>query len=330
MNVEYLVELLNNRLRTLYLAKDQAFSTGDLDRINTLDGEISGVNDTLYKLKLLQGITAAAAVAGTTAADVVTSGIDALAAQANAVTAATQVLQRYDITSYATDPDHERKIYTILSNMPVPLNVPSGIDSYIQQVAPSAPVTGAMVMGAAQLYAVDERLMLALMQNDSQFGTVGVAVATMNPGNVGNTGSATRTYNSWAEGVVAVAEWLSRHHKVVIAVEGTKETPVVFDTVSTSTLPVTPAPESPSTTTASVLEASTSTPPVVDIPTSTPQVVVETPTSTPPLVEVAPTSTPPSPEVATSTPPTEIVSASSTPEVPAESSSSSVSTSTTL
>lgn len=52
------------------------------------------------------------------------------------------------------------------------------------------------------------------MQNDSMFGTLGIGATTYNPGNIGNTGSATRSFGSWDEGIAAVAEWLSQHRVV--------------------------------------------------------------------------------------------------------------------
>lgn len=237
MNIDYLVQLLNNRLNALALAKDQAFMAGDLERINALDAEMNGVNDTLYKLNLLASVSAAATAAGTTETTVVTSGIGAMIDNAAFLEESTKCLQRYDITPYATDPLHEEKVAMILRKMPLVLDTPERVDQYIQGVAEGSPVTGVMVLAAVQIYAVDTRLTLALMQQDSQFGTQGLAVPTMNPGNVGNTGTATRTYASWTEGVTAVAEWLSRHHKVVLAIEETKGT-IQFDTVPTSTLAV--------------------------------------------------------------------------------------------
>lgn len=72
MNVEYLIQLLQNRLQALLLAKDQAFNAGDLDRINTLDAEVLGVQDTLSKLNLLQAASQAAAAANSTLVEAMT------------------------------------------------------------------------------------------------------------------------------------------------------------------------------------------------------------------------------------------------------------------
>ena len=90
----------------------------------------------------------------------------------------------------------------------------SDINNYIQGLNPGSPVTGDMVIAAAAQYNVDIPLLVAIMQNDSGFGMLGVGARTNNPGNVGNTGSEERSYPTWAEGVAAVAEWLSRHRQI--------------------------------------------------------------------------------------------------------------------
>ena len=212
MNINYLIELLTNRLGSLNLAKDQAFSAGDLERINTLETEIFGVEDTLAKLNLLQSVSQDVALTNTTL-------VEAMKMQANVISnGSTACMSEYDISTYATDPLHEQKIADILSFMG-PMISPEVIDAYIDTEAIASPLTGAMILSAAQQYNVDVRLLMALMELDSRFGTAGVAVDTMNPGNVGNTGTAIRYYASWQEGVTAVAEWLSRHRIINQVVE---------------------------------------------------------------------------------------------------------------
>jgi len=215
MNVEYLIQLLGNRLTALATAKEQAFLTGDLEQINKLDIEINGVVDTLNKLKLLQGISETAAVTPFTEAEVVQNGIEASFGVNNSIVVfdgdPTGILLGYDISSYATDPLHEEKIADIL-NYIGDMNSPEKIDTYINNEAIGSPVTGAMIYNSAQKYNVDARLMMAIMELDSRFGTAGIAIGTLNPGNVGNDDSGkTRTYSSWQEGVDAVANWLDRH-----------------------------------------------------------------------------------------------------------------------
>lgn len=212
------MQLLGNRVNALGIAKEQAFLTGDLETINKLDLELNEVLNTINKLKLLQGISETAAVTPFTEAEVVKNGIEASfgIANSNSVSGDGSVapMTEYDISSYATDPLHEQKIANILSNMGE-MPSPELIDAYISAKAISSPLTGQMIFEAADAYTVDVRLVMAIMELDSRFGTAGVAVDTFNPGNVGNTGVNTKTYDSWQAGVEAVAEWLSRHRKTV-------------------------------------------------------------------------------------------------------------------
>ncbi len=76
MNVDYLIQLLGNKLNVLNTAKDQAFASGDLERINLIETEVLDVQDTLSKLRLLPGITQAASASGVSEAAVVASGIE--------------------------------------------------------------------------------------------------------------------------------------------------------------------------------------------------------------------------------------------------------------
>lgn len=203
------------------------------------------------------------------------------------------VLGEYDITSYATDPLHERKIMTILSKMGV-MDSAEKIDEYIDSKYPRSPVTGEMIMLAGSAYSVDVRLMMAIMEQDSSFGTAGKAVRTVNPGNVGNDDSGNlRTYDSWQEGVTAVAAWLSRHRGSTI-ISGvpdmsTTQPPAVTSTqpiiISTTTTTAIATPETPTSTPAvppappeDPFPVTTSTPPVI---TSTSTTSTSTPTSTP-------------------------------------------------
>lgn len=213
MNVEYLLQLLGNRFNALTSAKEQAFLTGDLERINALDVEINGVLDTINKLKLLEGISQTALVTPFTEAEVVKNGIEASFSSSNTtntVSDPTGIMLGYDISSYATDPLHEEKIADIL-NYIGEMDTIEKIDAYIKEESIGSPVTGYMVYNSAQKYNVDARLMLAIMELDSRFGTAGIAIETLNPGNVGNTEVETTTYDTWEDGVDAVALWLDDH-----------------------------------------------------------------------------------------------------------------------
>lgn len=122
---------------------------------------------------------------------------------------ASKIVGGYDIGSYATDPNHEARVASIYSKVK-PIATTTQADQYIRTVAPNSPVKGQDVVDAARAFSVSVPMILAIMQQDSTFGTAGLAVRTKNPGNVGNTDSgATRTYNSWRDGVYAVARNLS-------------------------------------------------------------------------------------------------------------------------
>lgn len=218
MNVEYLIQLLNNKLIVLNNAKILAYNNGDLPTINALEEEILGVNNTLSQLKLLQTIDVAAVSANVTPTEVITSGIEAvknLVIEGPSIQgpSASAIINGYDISAYATDALHEQKIQTIINAMPSVVTE-EDIDNYIQDKALGSFVAGYMVVKAATEYSVDIPLLLAIMQNDSQFGMVGIGARTNNPGNVGNDGINERVYPSWEEGVLAVAEWLDRHRVV--------------------------------------------------------------------------------------------------------------------
>lgn len=295
MNIDYLIQLLNNRLAGLALAKDQAFQAGDLDRINAIDTEVHGVQDTLAKLHLLSGIAQTAAATPFTEAEVVKNGIEASFNFAN-LTDATKCLSLYDITPYATDPYHEQKIQAILEKMPF-FDTAESAELYIKKAAPDSPLTGDMVMASAQMYAIDIRLMIALIELDSRFGTVGLAVKTLNPGNVGNNGVDTRNYPSWQEGTNAVAEWLSRHRIVPKAVVEVVEPVAPTDPVVPNNDPVAPntvveevaPPVTPdnTTNTNSTPAAEANTPPVVEnqVPETNPTVEEAPAPAEPAIVE---------------------------------------------
>src|SRR3989338_8153799 len=148
MKIEDLILLLNNRLREFKLSGDYARMSGDLERMNTADKEVIALEDTLYQLNLLVDTSESAAVKETTLAEIITDG-------------SVSVLGEYDITTYATDPLHERKIMNILSKMGV-MDTVEKIDDYIRCKYLGSPVTGEMIMTASSAYSVDTRLMMAI------------------------------------------------------------------------------------------------------------------------------------------------------------------------
>jgi hypothetical protein len=261
MNIDSLIRLLENKLIVLNDAKTSAFAGGDLDRINALEAEILETQNTVYRLRLLQTTEQAAAVANTSVQTMMVAGVEAIKGIMNNPDIK-QALGGYDISSYATDPLHEQKVATILAGISVMTN-PESIDTYIQSVAPGSPVTGAMVLLSAKKYAVDSRLLIALMQQDSSLGTAGVGASTFNPGNVGNTGTETKIFPSWADGVDAVASWLSTHRatevvptETTVSADDATSTDIQMPADDASTTPTEAAPESDLTTpTASSTEA---------------------------------------------------------------------------
>ena len=122
------------------------------------------------------------------------------------------VFEEYDITKYAPEGHHEPTIKKILRKMPI-MNKADEINQYIQKKARGSKITGKMVLGAATKYGVDHHMMLALMQLDSHFGTRGKGARNKNPGNVGTYGTQEWVYNTWEDGVHAVAWWLSTKKK---------------------------------------------------------------------------------------------------------------------
>lgn len=292
MNIEYLIQLLENKMIFLTNAKSQAFMVGDLASINATEAEMVSINDTLYKLRLLLAATKAAESANTDISTMIAAGVESMRSGPFMMSNATECLSYYDISSYATDPLHEQKIADILSYMG-PMNSPADIDYYLNNEVVACPLDGNIIFAAAQQYNVDCRLLMAIMELDSRFGTVGIAVSTFNPGNVGNTGTATRTYSSWQAGVEAVAEWLDNHRMNGTPVEA--PVPPIDEPIVEPT-PETPPIENP------VVEEPIVTPPT-PIVEPTPETPIDTPTTTPPITPEEPIVTPPAEEpVSTTTP----------------------------
>jgi hypothetical protein len=123
------------------------------------------------------------------------------------------IIYGFDITKYATDPDHEVRIAAMAKKINV--LVVDQIDKYITSRAPNSPITGAMIYEAANKYNLGSggiSVMVALMQNDSMFGTKGKGSRSHNPGNVGNDDTgAIKDWGTWEKGVDAVAKWLFKH-----------------------------------------------------------------------------------------------------------------------
>lgn len=215
MNITYLQQILQNKITMLNNAKIQAFSNGDLELISSIEKELLESQNTFAQLTMLAEMELAAKNANTTASEIISSGLDSINTVPVVVVgpSASAIVNGYDISAYATDPNHEQKIQNLVNLMPAMVNNVD-IDNYIQSVAVGSPVTGNMVIVSADKFKIDMPLLLAIMQNDSEFGTTGIGARTNNPGNVGNTGTQERSYATWDEGVDAVANWLNNHRVI--------------------------------------------------------------------------------------------------------------------
>jgi len=240
MNIDYLIQLLNNKLVALNNAKTQAVLIGDIDTVTSIDNDILGVQTTLSQLNVAQQIANAAAAANTTTDVVVANAVASTQQSSSSLTVPTNptsVLSLYDLSTYAADPLYLQKITDILQVMPS-LDTSQEIDAYINSEAIGSPLSGQMILAAAQQYSVDTRLLCSILELESNFGTAGLAVSTINPGNVGNTGTSTRTYNSWQDGVAAVAKWLSVHPAAGLSLpklDSTINNSIASSTATTST-----------------------------------------------------------------------------------------------
>lgn len=210
MNVEYLIQILQNKILLLNNAKNMAFANGDIETINSVDKQLFESQSTLSQLELLLAAAAAATATNTDLSTVVNAGVEAAQSSMGIPLDPSTIINGYDTADYAADPLYEDKLRDMLSTMPA-MDSAAQIDAYISRKVVGSPLTGQMIFDATELYKVDTRLTMAIMELDSRFGTAGVGAVTNNPGNVGNTGTETYTFNSWAEGVAAVASWLDRH-----------------------------------------------------------------------------------------------------------------------
>ena len=134
----------------------------------------------------------------------------------------------YDLSSYATDPGYVSSIQSIAANIG-PITDASSAQSYITANYPDSPITGAMVMQAAQQAGVDPTVMMAQLQKESSFGTSKDTQVDNNPtgitwtqayqdANPGTSKGAPRPeggnyvhFDTLQDGIQANANWLASH-----------------------------------------------------------------------------------------------------------------------
>ena len=123
----------------------------------------------------------------------------------------------FDITSYATDPQHETRISQMTAFIDSHLLIPTAhaIDVFMRLRAPQTPLDGQMFIDSKNKYSLGEKgmfVLLALIQNDTLYGTKGIGAQLHNPGNIGDDDEGhTRDFGTWEAGVDAVAHWLDKH-----------------------------------------------------------------------------------------------------------------------
>ncbi len=87
----------------------------------------------------------------------------------------------YNFAGYNSNPGYASDV-TSLANQIGPVATSQAADSYIQAVAPGAPVSGDMIQSAAKQYGIDPSALMAVIQKESMFGTSSVAGQDNNPG----------------------------------------------------------------------------------------------------------------------------------------------------
>ncbi len=134
---------------------------------------------------------------------------------------ATSTGATYDMTSYASGnatggpASQAANIQATLAQLP-PITDANSAQQAISSLKPNSPITGQMVMQAAQATGVDPSMIIATMQAESQLATDGSKGAQQNnPGNVGNTDSLMASggstgYPTMQDGVMAVAQNLAK------------------------------------------------------------------------------------------------------------------------
>jgi hypothetical protein len=131
------------------------------------------------------------------------------------------VVAGYDLTSYASGnvpggPASQAANVAATFNKLPQITDTATASLAIQSLKPNSPITGAMVMNAAQQTGVDPRMIIAVMQAETQLGTDGSKGSRQNNfGNVGNTDTlmasgGSKGFATPQDGVLAVAQNLAK------------------------------------------------------------------------------------------------------------------------
>ena len=89
----------------------------------------------------------------------------------------------YDLTGYATDPNHAKSVQSIINNIGK-AESESDIDSYIKKTNANSPITGTMIKDVADVYNIGMAELTAILQQESMLGTSNVATTNNNPGGI--------------------------------------------------------------------------------------------------------------------------------------------------
>lgn len=122
----------------------------------------------------------------------------------------TSKIEGFNLDDYATDPNWENGVNSIRKKTKG-LETAESIDQYIKSKFSDSPITGQMVLATSKAHGVPVDLLLAIMQHESHFGTVGRGARTFNPGNVGNFDNGKDTnMQAWDKGVDAIGKFLAK------------------------------------------------------------------------------------------------------------------------
>lgn len=96
---------------------------------------------------------------------------------------AKKIVGGINFTGYAVDPNHAKAVATLYNKVPE-TNDALDYDSFIKSIAPKSKIKGQDIIDVANIYNLDPKIILALMQHESRLGTSTVALANNNFGGI--------------------------------------------------------------------------------------------------------------------------------------------------